>query len=242
MNDRQRFLSIAGFERPGDPYDFPEERPGCRHVALPHAAAAITAASRLSCAAPGRWPPTAENDTLTGMNKLGYLFAALMTLVLAGPALPASAASYDSLLPLLLDLPGWDAEPADGADASVQGMRTVTVYRNYESGDRRFEVNLLLGTQAGMTWMPNYQEGFRIETPEGLMEVKRIAGFLLYYTFEQASNSGGMVVLIKEAAPSNPNTGAVFTISFEGLPLDEALNTAQLFNWAEMKEQVAKLK
>jgi hypothetical protein len=175
------------------------------------------------------------------MNKLGYLFAALLTLVLAGPALPASAAAYDALLPLLVDLPGWEAEPAEGMDATVQGMRAVTAYRNYESGDRRFEVNLLIGTQAGLVWMPNYQEGFRLETPEGLMEVKRIAGFLVYYTFEQASNSGGMVVLIQEAA-SNPNGGAVLTVSFEGLPLEEVLRMAQRFSWANMKEQVAKLK
>jgi hypothetical protein len=175
------------------------------------------------------------------MNKPSLLFAAVLALVLAGPALQAGAAGYDSLLPLLVDLPGWEAEPADGADASVQGVRAVTVYRNYESGDRRFEVNLLVGMQAGMSWMPDYKEGYRMETPEGLMEVKRIAGFLVSYVFERESNSGGIVVLIQEAA-SQPDTGAVLAITFEGLPLEEALKTAQRFSWAKMKEQVAKLK
>jgi hypothetical protein len=90
--------------------------------------------------------------------------------------------------------------------------------------------------------MPDYEEGYRMETPEGLMEVKKIAGFLVYYMFERESNSGGIVVLIQEAMASKPDVGAVFAISFEGLPLEEALKTAQRFSWAKMKEQVAKLK
>lgn len=113
--------------------------------------------------------------------------------------------------------------------------------RTYESGDRRFEVNLLIGMQAGMAWMPNYPEGYRMETPEGLLEVKRIAGFLVFYTFEQAGSSGGIVVQLQDGT-ATPDTAAVFAISFEGLPLDEALNTAQRFSWARMKEQVGKPK
>ena len=175
------------------------------------------------------------------MNKSGLLFAALLALVLAGPAFQASAAGYEALLPLLVDLPGWEAEPADGADASVQGMRAVTVYRTYESGDRKFEVNLLIGLQAGMTWQADYEEGYKVETPEGLMEVKKIAGFLVYCMFERENNSGGIMVSVQDGA-SKPDAGAVFAISFEGLALDEALKTAQRFSWAKMKEQVGKLK
>ena len=175
------------------------------------------------------------------MNKSGVLFAALLALVLVSPAFQAEAAGYEALLPLLVDLPGWEAEPADGADASVEGMRAVTVYRTYESGDRTFEVNLLIGLQAGMTWMPDYKDGYRVETPEGLMEVKRIAGFLVYYLFERENNSGGIVVLLQDGA-AKPDTGAVFAISFEGLALEEALKSAQRFSWAKMKEQVGRLK
>jgi len=175
------------------------------------------------------------------MKKTGVLFTALLALLLALPVLQAEAAGYDALLPLLVDLPGWEAEPADGADASAQGMRAVTAYRTYESGDRRFEVNLLIGSQAMMTWMPDYKEGFKVETSEGLMEVKKIAGFLVFYTFEREGNSGGILVLLQD--PGNkPEMGAVLAISFEGLALDEALKNAQRFPWARMKEQVGKLK
>ena len=178
---------------------------------------------------------------MEGMNKPGLLFTALLTLALVCPAFQADAAGYEALLPLLVDLPGWEAEPADGADASAEGMRAVTVYRTYESGERRFEVNLLVGLQAGMTWMPDYKDGYRMETPEGLLEVKKIAGFLVFYMFERESNSGGIVVQVQDGA-ATPDTAAVFAISFEGLPLEEALKTAQRFSWAKMKELVGKLK
>ena len=46
---------------------------------------------------------------------------------------------------------------------------------------------------------------------------------------------------LQEAA-SNAGNGAVFVISFQGLALDEALKTAQRFNWASMKAQAAKLR
>jgi hypothetical protein len=177
---------------------------------------------------------------MAGMNK-PRLFAVLLALALLCPALQAQAAGYEALLPLLMDLPGWEAEPADGADASAAGMRAVTVYRTYESGERRFETNLLVGMQAGMTWMPDYKDGYRMETPEGLMEVKKIGGFLVFYMFEQESNSGGIVVQLQDGTAA-PDTSAVFAISFEGLPLAEALKTAQRFSWAKMKDQVGKLK
>jgi hypothetical protein len=74
-----------------------------------------------------------------------------------------------------------------------------------------------------------------------LMEVKKINGFLAFYSFEKEDSSGGIVVLLQDGS-TNPNLGAVFIVSFEGLTLQEALKAAQSFNWAKMKEQVAALK
>jgi len=140
-----------------------------------------------------------------------------------------------------VDLPGWQAEPADGADASAQGMRAVTAYRSYEDGERRLDANLLVGVQAGMSWLPDYQEGFRMETPEGLMEVKRIGGFLVHCTFEREEGSGGIIVLLQDGS-ATPDLGAVFVVSFEGLALEEALRLAQRFSGARMKDPAARLK
>ena len=92
-----------------------------------------------------------------------------------------------------------------------------------------------------MTWMPDYKEGLKVETPEGMTEVRKINGFLVFLSFETEGNSGGIVVQLQEAA-SNAGNGAVFVISFQGLALDEALKTAQRFNCVSMKAQAAKLR
>jgi hypothetical protein len=165
----------------------------------------------------------------------------LAVLVLALSALGAYAAGFDVLLPLLVDLPGWKAEPADGADATAEGVRAVMAFRSYESGDRTLEVNIMVGMQAGMSWMPDYKEGYKMETNEGVMEVKKINGFLVSYMFERENNSGGIIVLLQDGS-ADPNKGAVLVLGFEGVGLDEMLKTAQRFNWAKMKEQVARLK
>jgi hypothetical protein len=172
------------------------------------------------------------------MNRRGSILAALVLLV---PALAGYAAGYEALLPLLVDLPGWQAEEANGADSTFEGVRAVTAYRMYESGDRRWEANILIGTQASMTWMPDYKDGFKMETPEGVMEVKKINGFLVFYMFEAGDSSGGIAVLLQDPS-GDSGGGAVFAVSFEGLSLDEALKTVQRFNWAAMKSQVGRLK
>jgi hypothetical protein len=177
--------------------------------------------------------------TIAVMNKPWLFLLAVVALISQAPGL--YAAGFDALLPLMVDLPGWEAEKADGADMSASGMRAVTVYRSYQSGDRTFEASILIGTQASSTWMPDYKEGYRMETPEGLLEVKKINGFLVFSSFENEGGSGGIVVLLQNAA-STSDTGAVLAISFEGLAREEALKMAQLFNWAKMKEQVARLK
>jgi hypothetical protein len=173
------------------------------------------------------------------MKKPWLLLLAVVALISQAPGL--FAASFDALLPLMVDLPGWEAEAADGADASASGMHAVTVYRSYQSDDRTFDVNVLIGTQASSTWMPAYKEGYKAETPEGIVEVKKINGFLVFSAFENEGGSGGIVVLQLDAASSS-DTGAVLSISFEGLAREEALKLAQRFNWAKMKEQAAKLK
>ncbi len=165
----------------------------------------------------------------------------MVALALVLPAAVSFAADYDGFLPLLIDLPGWKAEPAEGADASAAGMKAVSANRTYENGERKIEASILVGIQAGAAWTPGNQEGYKMETPEGLMEVKKINGFMVSYIYEKASKSGGIVVLLRYDE-SKPDSGAVFAINFEGLTLDEAMKMAQRFSWQKMKDQAARLK
>ena len=166
--------------------------------------------------------------------------AAALVLALA-VAQPAAAAGYDVLLPLLVDLPGWEAEPAQGAEGPAMGSQAITAFRTYGSGARALQANVLVGALAGMSWLRDYTEGYRIESPKGVAEVRRIRGFLVFTSFEKDGTSGGIVVLLETGA-EKPERGAVLAISFEGLGLTEALSVAQRFDWAAIKAEVARIK
>lgn len=160
-------------------------------------------------------------------------------MLLALPALGASAAALDALLPLMIDLPGWQAEKADGADMSAAtGAKAVAVFRTYQDGDRKFEVSVLVGMQASASWLPDYKEGYKTESAGAVIEVRRIGGFLVYDSFETESKSGGIIVLLQAAQDGD----AILGVSYEGLSREEGMALAQKFNWPKMKAEAAKLK
>jgi hypothetical protein len=152
------------------------------------------------------------------------------------------AASYEPLLPLLVDIAGWQAEAAEGIDLSQAGMQGVTVVREYKSGEKGFTAAITLGSMVGITWMPEYKEGFKGESDEGSMEVKRINGFLAYQAYSEGDATGGLVVLLIETTADKPGSGALLVFTFEGIPLDEGLKLAQKFDWKKLKEAAAKVK
>ncbi len=152
------------------------------------------------------------------------------------------AASYDSLLPLLVDVAGWKADAAEGIDLSQAGMQGVTVAREYESGEKRFTAAITLGSMVGITWMPEYKEGFKGESEEGSLEVKKINNFLAYLAYNEDETAGGLVALLIETTADKPDSGALFIFTFEGMPLDEGLKLAQKFDWKKMKEAAGKVK
>jgi hypothetical protein len=174
------------------------------------------------------------------MNKLTTLFAALLFFLIIPVGL--FAAAYDPLLPLLVDLAGWQAEKAEGVDLSQAGMQGVTVVREYTSGEKGLSAAIMLGSQVGITWMPEYKEGFKTQSDEGPMEVRRINGFLVYQAYNTEDSSGGLVVLLLETTASKPESGALFAFSFEGISLDEGVKLAQKFDWKKMKDTAAKVK
>jgi hypothetical protein len=170
------------------------------------------------------------------------LLRGCLALVLAMAPAVLFAASYDPLLPLLVDLAGWEAEKADAVDLSQAGMKGVTIVREYTSGEKGLTASILVGAQVGLTWASEYKEGFKLESTEGSMEVRKIGGFLVYHVYDKDDASGGLVVLLLEAAADKPESGAVFVLSFDGMPLDDAVKLAQKFDWKKMKDAAGRVK
>jgi hypothetical protein len=177
---------------------------------------------------------------MTSMNTRITVFLTVLLLL----AVPAAlfAAAYDALVPLLVDLAGWKAEKADAIDLSQAGMQGVTIAREYTSGQKGLSAAVMVGAQAGVTWMSEYKEGFKGETDEGSIEIKRINGFLVYQVYDKDDSSGGFVVQLIATTSDKPDSGAVLVVSFEEMSLDEGLKLAQTFDWKKMKDAAGKVK
>lgn len=121
-------------------------------------------------------------------------------------------------------------------------MQGVTVVREYTSGEKGLSASILLGAQVGITWVPEYKEGFKVVSDEGSMEVRKLNGFLVYQIFNKENSSGGLLVLLLETTADKPESGALFVFSFDGVSLDEVLKLAQKFDWKKMKDAAAKVK
>jgi hypothetical protein len=155
-------------------------------------------------------------------------------------ALCAYSQSYNSLTPLLVDLPGWSGESPEGMDLDYGGTKAITATREYEQGDKTATAAIVVGRQMEGSWNPAYQEGFKMETTDMTMAVESIRGFLVFHTFDKTSSDGVIVVLIQESSPDGSG-GAIFSFAFEGVEKAEGMKLAQRFDWNKMKAAVSKL-
>ena len=169
------------------------------------------------------------------------IFLGVLLLVMTVPA-GLFAASYDPLLPLLVDLAGWKADPAEGIDFAQAGMSGVSEFREYPSGKQALSATIILGMQVGLTWMPEYKEGYKGESTEGSVEVRRIGGFLVYQIYDKADATTGLVVLLVEPVADKPGSGALFVLDLGTMSIDDGLKLAQKFDWKKMKDAAAKVK
>ena len=169
------------------------------------------------------------------------LLMLLILIFILYPTILVYAASYEAFFPFLINLSGWEAEKADGADIDMSGMTAITAAREYTSGNKKFEAAILIGQMMAGAWNPGYQEGFKMETPDIVMEVKKINGFMVFNSYEKNRSSGLIMVLLKEAVVEG-SAGAVFSFSFNGIESEEALKLAQKFDWKKVKEKVEEIK
>ncbi|MBN2231859.1 MAG: hypothetical protein JW781_03440 [Deltaproteobacteria bacterium] len=174
--------------------------------------------------------------TISGHLKTA-VFAVCCTLLITAAggiaAAPAAAAAYDALLPLFIDLPGWNAEPAEGMAMDMGGSSMVSATREYRRGEAQFSAVMMTGQQAGaMAATVTSQGKMKIETSEVYMAVETIAGFPAYVVRNKQEQSGSITILLD----TNPDSARVFTVGYEHLDADEALTLAKKFDWPQIKK------
>ena len=166
-----------------------------------------------------------------------YVFTAFF-LLLSGVVF---CQSFETLTPLLIDLPGWQSDKPEGADTSYGPMKAIVATRMYTKGDAELDAGIMVGQMVMGLWNPTYQEGFKMQTGEMMMEVKKIGEFLVYQAFDKEEVSGAVIVLLKQAPAGQPS-GAVFVLNYEGIESNQGLTLAQKFDWAKMGDQANRFK
>ncbi len=157
-----------------------------------------------------------------------FLFAATV---------PVYAGQYESLSPLLIDLKGWQAEPAEGMDMDMGGTKIIQAARQYTRNAKEADAMVMIGnammTQAHAQGMQSGQ----METAEAKIKTTTIDGYQVSIHHSKVDNEGAVVVVL----PGTGQMGAIFIFHYKGLNENDGLSAAKQFNWKKIEQQTKKL-
>ncbi len=130
--------------------------------------------------------------------------------------------SYQRLMPLLIDLDGWQGNKPDGMSMDMPGGSMTTASREYQKGPARATATVVVGQAAVGALAPMVTET-NISTSEGHMLTDTINGMKVLKTYTTAKKAGALLVAL--------DTDAMFNFSYNGLTEDEALALSEKFDW-----------
>jgi hypothetical protein len=158
-----------------------------------------------------------------------FALAAIPAALLMGLGAARAQQSFQRFIPFLIDLPGWTGKKPDGMAMELANNNIVTATRAYERGSARLNASILLGP-AAQGALAALNSGLKIETTDGRIGTSTIDGLQVSRSYTISNKSGAVMVAL---GPS-----AAFTLSFNGIPDDEALTLARRFDWKAMQSQV----
>jgi hypothetical protein len=162
---------------------------------------------------------------------LHAIVAALLILFTLSPHSAARADQpFQRLLPLLVDLGGWQGKKPDGMSMQMSDTSMTTATRDYERGPAQLHASVVIGQAAEGALAP-IQTGMKMQTPEGHMMTDTMRGMAVMKTFNTKDKSGALVVALAK--------NAMFNLTYEGIAEDEALQLAEKFDWKALQAAAA---
>jgi hypothetical protein len=161
--------------------------------------------------------------------RLVFALVAAQLCALAFWTLPAAAGGADTLKSQLTELSGWEADDAETMDMDMGGTRMITAARSYAKDDRAVEAMLFVGPQ-GMA-QGQVHEG-RMETAEGQVDIRTVDGFTVGVYHQKTLQEGAVMVTLLQSQ----DRSGVFTLSYQGMNGDQALELAKSFDWQAMRQ------
>lgn len=157
-----------------------------------------------------------------------------LAFVLAVAPVSAGAQDYRQLTPLLIDLKGWSADPAEGVNMDMGAYKMINIVRSYARDSKELEAIIMIGNQV----MPQGpMETMHAESDDSVMNMRQIDGFKVYTLHDKQDNSGNVTVFLARTEPRS----ALFAISYQGISESEAMDLARQFNWNDMKLAAEKM-
>ena len=150
-------------------------------------------------------------------------------------SIPVYAGQYESLNPLLIDLNGWQAEPAEGMDMDMGGTKIIQAMRQYSRDGKEADAMIMVGNS--MMTQAQGMQSMQMETAEVKVKVTTIDGYQVSIHHAKADNEGAVVV----AFPGTEQMGATFIFHYTGLNENDGLSTAKKFDWKKIEKQAKKL-
>ncbi len=144
---------------------------------------------------------------------------------------PAAAQDFQKVTPFLVDLPGWTGNKPDGMAMQMTGASMITATREYKRGGATLNAQIVSGAAAQGMLAP-IQSGMKLETAEMHMNTSTVDGLTVMRTFQVKDKSGAVMVAL---GPS-----ALFNLTFNGVPEDEAFALARRFDWKAIQAALPK--
>lgn len=158
----------------------------------------------------------------------------LILILLIGTTIPILSQKHESLKPLLIDLEGFEADPAEGMSMDIGDMNMITAARSYYFEGIDIETVIIIGNKI---MMEAKLEETKIQTDEGVYEITEENGFKISKYYDENMGDFGLTVFLKE----DENKAAIFAFTSSGLTPDEAMLLAKKFDWKKLKSAVKKL-
>src|SRR5215468_10263214 len=161
------------------------------------------------------------------LKQLHAISAAFLALFLLWPHSAVRADQpFQRLLPLLVDLAGWQGKKPDGMSMQMADTSMTTATRDYERGTAQVHASVVIGQAAEGALAP-IQSGMKMQTPEGHMITDTVRGMPVLKAYNSKDKSGTLMVALAK--------NAMFSFGYSGITEDEALQLADKFDWKALQ-------
>jgi len=161
-----------------------------------------------------------------------FILALLFAVISIPCVSSAQDERYEEMMKLLVELKGWECEPANGMEVGDKNGIIIIVMRDYHNGSKLMHIQIAVGKTSKKAWS-QFEEGKTIDTPDYYSAILTTPEYKIGIAHDKKSNMGSIVV------PLNVKDGnAVFSLAFVGLSPEEALGMARRFSWMDMEKVI----